>query len=1007
MTPEMTRAMTPERWAQIDQWLAQALERPEAERAAFLAAACAGDAELLHEVTSLLAAHQEAEADFLSTPALETAVRDLAANPPPSLVGTTLGHYSLLSVLGIGGMGEVYLAHDERMKRRLALKILPPQFVSDNARVERFAREARAVSALNHPNIVTVYEIGQLTGTHFIAMELVDGQTLREKIHTAPQPLEAKEVIEIALQIAAALAAAHEAGIIHRDIKPENLMQRRDDYIKVVDFGLAKLTEPERTLAETLADDSDPAATNPGAVLGTLRYMSPEQAQGQDVDGRSDLFSLGVVLYELLTGSPPFKGDRPAAILDAVVHHTPLPLTQLRSGLSPKFEHLITRLLEKDRNSRYQSASELRAALKQLKGELDAAPTQSLNSESARSSNQSVIPAAPTRWWAKAQRVAAAIVLLAALGWAGWWVWPNDKEKPSPWFNAYRSGLTNFPGEERNPSLSPDGKRVFYGRRVQGQWDIFAQRVGGSNAQNLTLNGNANDFANEFDDTQPACSPNGLRVVFRSERHGGGLYVMGASGENVRRVAEFGHNPAWSPDGQHIVCGTDYFFYPRLRSAKGRIVVINIASGQERVLVKDEDAAQPRWSPGGQRIAFFRRTAANRRDIWTIASDGSDPRAVTDDDAADWNPVWSGDGKYLYFASDRQAVASLWRVRMDEATGRTLSPPEPVTGPTAEVLQMDLAHDGRRIVYMTRVQDANVKAISFDPVKLSVTGDAVAITQGTYPLGSPSLSPDSQWVALHSLGAPREDIWLTRADGSSTPTNLTNDEPVDRAPLWSPDGQRLVFFSDRSGLSQIWLMNPDGSGKRQLTFAEGGGIYPFWSPDGRRIAYQLRSAASVGSQSGKHLGTQIFEVDKPWAQQTPVTLPALNEAGDWFNGYRWSPDGKRLVGNAAGVQGQGAVGRDGLFVYSFATNQYEKLTPFGSNPEWLADNRHVMFLYAGKGKMADQKVWLVDTQTKSFKPLLPHPTQVISTLALTRDNRRLFFTATDHQSDLFLLSLDK
>jgi Tol biopolymer transport system component len=322
-----------------------------------------------------------------------------------------------------------------------------------------------------------------------------------------------------------------------------------------------------------------------------------------------------------------------------------------------------------------------------------------------------------------------------------------------PWFNAYRSSLTNFSGEEHNPSLSPDGKTVFYGRRVQGQWDIFAQRIGGSNAQNLTLNGDAaNDFAKDFDDTQPACSPDGMRVVFRSERNGGGLFVMGASGENVQRLAKFGHNPAWSPDGQHVVCGTDYILNPKNRSAKSRVVVINIASGQERTLVKDEDAAQPRWSPGGQRIAFYRRTAANRRDIWTIAADGSDPRAVTDDTAVDWNPVWSGDGKYLYFASDRKAVASLWRVRIDEATGRTLSQPEPVTGQTAEVLQMDLAHDGRRIVYMTRVLDANVKAIGFDPVKLSVTGDAVAITQGTRPFGSPNVSPDGQWVAFSFAG---------------------------------------------------------------------------------------------------------------------------------------------------------------------------------------------------------------------------------------------------------------
>jgi Tol biopolymer transport system component len=993
--------MTPESWAQIDQLLARALELPAAERAAFLAEACGGDKEMRRELDSLLVAHTEAEEGFLTTPALEIALGELAVEQRQSLVGTTFGQYSLLSVLGIGGMGEVYLARDERLGRQLALKMLPSQFVEDAARVERFAREARAVSALNHPNIVTVYDIGQLDGTHFIAMEHVDGQTLREKALAIPDGrLDVKEVVEIALQVSAALSAAHKAGIIHRDIKPENVMLRRDDYVKVLDFGLAKLTEPQRSLAETQGAGGDPAATNPGTVLGTLRYMSPEQAQGRDVDERSDIFSFGVVLYELLAGSPPFKGDKPAAILDAVVHHTPLPLTQLRPEVPPEFERIITRMLEKDRNLRYQSANDLRADFKRFKRELDSAPAHFLNRGGGNSGKAFSIQSAAAPRWLTAKNVAVAIVTLALIAGLGWRFWPNDKDQPSPWLNAYSSRLTDFPGEERNASLSPDGKSVFYGRRVQGQWDIFWQRIGSSIATNLTE-------GNDADDTQPACSPDGLSVVFRSERNGGGLFVMGASGENVRRIANFCHNPAWSPDGKHIVCGTDYFFNPKLRPAKSRVVVINVASGQERVLVKDVDAAQPRWSPGGQRIAYYRRTDANRRDIWTIAADGSDPRAVTDDTAVDWNPVWSGDGKYLYYASDRQATASLWRVRIDESTGRTLSPPEPVTGPTADVLQMDLAPDGRRIVYVTRVQEANLKAISFDPVRLIVTGDPVAITQGTRPSGSPSLSPDGAWVAFHSLGAVREDIWLTRADGSGTPTNLTNDEPIDRAPLWSPDGQRLVFFSDRTGISQIWLMNPDGSGQRQVTFSEGGGVYPFWSPDGLRIAFQPRIAASLGNEFRRQLGTQIIEVDKPWAQQTPFTLPAMNEAGDWFNGYRWSPDGKRLAGNAAGLQGQGVVSKSGVFTYSFETNQYEKVTDFGSNPEWLADSRHIIFLYAGKGNMAEQKVWLVDTQTKAVKPLLAHPTQIISTLGLTRDNCRLFFTATDHQADIFLLSLDK
>lgn len=983
--------MTPDRWLQIDQLLERALELPQAERDAFLTEACGADAGLRREVESLLEAHQEAEGDFLDSPALEIAARGLAAQREDSLIGKRFGSYHVISVLGVGGMGEVYLARDERLGRRLALKILPSQFIRDSARVERFAREARAVSALNHPNIVTVYDIGQLDGAHFIAMEHVDGQTLREKIQVARhQPLDPKDVVEIALQISAALAAAHEEGVIHRDIKPENLMLRRDDYVKVVDFGLAKLIENHRSLLQTREDESDPAATTPGVVLGTLRYMSPEQADGIEVDARTDIFSLGVVLYELLTGSPPFKGDKPAAILDAVTHHTPLPLTQLRPDLNPELARVVGRMLEKDRERRYQSAEELRLELKRLKRELDSSPSHSLSGSGSGLSQ-------PTSFYGKHKLVwaLAVLVALAAIGFAAWKLWPHSNEASS-WLTAYNSRLTDFPGEERNPSLSPDGKILYYSRQVKGQWDVFWLRIGGSNATNLTED-------SEADDTQPACSPNGQSIVFRSERKGGGLFVMGATGENVRQISRFGHNPAWSPDSQNIVCGTDYILDPKRRVAKSRLLIINVASGQDRVLLEANDVAQPRWSPNGHRIAYFSRNAENRRDVWTVAADGSDARPVTDDDPVDWNPVWSADGQYLYFASDRKSVASLWRVRIDEATGRRLGELEPVSGQGGEIFNMDLSRDGRSIVYTNFIPDANIKSVGFDPARLTTVGDFATVTQGTRPSGSPNVSPDGQTVVFHSLGAAREDIWLVSANGKGAQTNLIDDEALDRSPRWSPDGKQLAFFSTRNKLAQVWMMTANGGDKRQLTFTENGCSFPFWSPDGQRIAYQL---AGNASGAGKR-GTQIIEANKPWQQQTPVDLPPINEAGDWFNGYTWSPDDKFIVGNAAGLQGKEVRSLPGLYLYSFETNGYERLTDFGSRPEWLNDSRHVVFAHTGKGELADRPVWVVNTTTKTFQPVISTPNFQVSTLGLTRDSRRIFFTAVAHQADIFLLSLDK
>ncbi len=364
--------MKPERWQQIEKLYYAARKRDPGGRAAFLDQACAGDEALRREVESLLASDEQA-GDFLSKPALKVAAEEIAGEQTRSLVGQQVGHYRILSLLGAGGMGEVYLAEDARLGRKVALKLLPAEFTQDRERLRRFEQEARAASALNHPNIITIFEIGEVEDLHFIATEYIDGQTLRRRMAGAPVKL--SEALDVALQVASALAAAHEAGIVHRDIKPENIMLRRDGYIKVLDFGLAKLIAPPAAAQTTIIDSKTltqgQIKTDPGKLMGTARYMSPEQILGQEVDGRSDTFSLGVVLYELVTGRAPFEGATTGEVMAAILKQEPAPLARYAREVPAELERMVSRALAKDREARYQVVKDLLIDLKSLKLELE------------------------------------------------------------------------------------------------------------------------------------------------------------------------------------------------------------------------------------------------------------------------------------------------------------------------------------------------------------------------------------------------------------------------------------------------------------------------------------------------------------------------------------------------------------------------------------------------------------------------------------------------------------
>jgi eukaryotic-like serine/threonine-protein kinase len=974
--------MTPERWAQVDQLLAAALERPESERAAFLAEACGGDEALRAEVESLLLAHAEAEAEFLSTPALEAAVRDLAHEQRDSLagdslVGTTFGRYRVLSVLGVGGMGEVYLAQDTRLNRKVALKLLPAEFTQDAARIKRFEREARAASALNHPNIITIYEIGQEDGKHFIAAEYVDGKTLRALLANGQMPL--KEVAEIAMQTAAALATAHAAGIIHRDIKPENVMLRRDGYVKVLDFGLAKLTEQSRSAAQTHGS-GDLARTNPGALLGTVRYMSPEQALGQELDQRSDIFSLGVLLYELIAGVPPFKGISAAATLDAIVHHHPLPIASLRAAVSPELERILDRCLEKDRTLRYQTADDLRADLKRCLREIDFSSTHSAAPHHVALAKPSVGKVRGAVWL-------TLVALVCVAGAATWWRWTRQPAEKSPaWSRAAATQLTGFAGAELFPAFSPDSKEFVYARSEKGNWDIFQQRLSQGAPRNLTED-------SLDDDTQPAYSPDGEWIAFRSERQDGGIFVMGARGGQVRKIADQGYYPDWSPDGQEIIFSSAQVTDPFLRGSNVKLYGVQVASGRLREIDAGLDAVQPRWSPRGLRIAFWGKDAAAQRDIWTVSARGGDPVRVTNDAAVDWNPAWAPDGQFIYFISNRKGAPSLWRVPVDEASGRATGEPEPIIGPLAQSWQLTLARDGRHLVFVERQVRDDLYAIAFDPVKYETIGQAAPVLEGSKRSNSPDVSPDGQWLAYYTRGETNEDIYAIKTDGTS-PMQLTHDAFNDRLPRWSRDGQQIIYYSNASGKYELWAIKRDGSGRRQISFNQqqphrdhqgSDLVYPVPSPDGRWIAYCV---ASTGA-------TFLLDAHKPWHEQQPQALPFIKPNDEWFIAWSWSPDGQKLAGWSETRRG----GSAGSYIYSLQTQRFEKLAAGGVRQYWLSDNRHLLCV-------DNDQLYLLDSLKKTKRLLVTLPQQSIRSASLSADLRRLYLSVLTDEANLRLLTLE-
>ena len=577
----------------------------------------------------------------------------------------------------------------------------------------------------------------------------------------------------------------------------------------------------------------------------------------------------------------------------------------------------------------------------------------------------------------RSARLVPIALMVAIVSIGGLWL-GNRSSHPAPAnFNFLR--ITDRPGVVSFSAISPDGTAVLYESREAGKTDIYLQRIGGSNAVNLTADSSADSFA-------PAWSPDGTRIAFRSDRDRGGVFMMGATGESVRRITDFGYHPVFSPDGLEMLVETAPIRGPFSRPARSELWRVKVSNGDKRQLNTFGDAIQSSWSPHGCRISYW-SFEGGLRSIVTIPAAGAKTTAdlvtVIGDSYLNWNPVWSPDGRWLYFSSDRAGSMNIWRVPIDECSGKVAGAFEQVTTPATDSSQISFSKDGRRMTYTQRNRSANLQSMAFDPVAGAIHGSPAAVTQGPLRTISPALSPDGRWVAFTRTDK-QEDLFVAHADGSGV-RRLTDDVARDRQPRWSPDGSRIAFYSNRGGKYQIWTIRPDGGEIQQITSVQNGAaLYPVWSPDGSRLAYTVQKERNV----------YLIDPRIPWTAQTPQALPRWENAGDRFEASSWSPQGDKLAGSEVAASGEAS----GVLVYDLKEAKFRQVTRAGFCPMWLSDGKRVLF-------SNQDAVWIADTvsgNSREVWSITPHIIE--SCFSLSRDDKTLLYTRIAEDANIWLMS---
>jgi serine/threonine protein kinase/dipeptidyl aminopeptidase/acylaminoacyl peptidase len=852
--------------------------------------------------------------------------------------GDQLGRYKIISQLGRGGMGEVYLASDTRLERTVALKVLPEDVSHNQQRLQRFDREARAASVLNHPNVAHIYEI-ETSGNHtFIAMEYINGETLRKRLsHTR---MKLHDALDIAVQVTRAIVAAHAAGIVHRDIKTENIMISRDGYVKVLDFGLAKLTGTSPENPDPGAATVTSAHTDPGVVMGTFSYMSPEQARGLTTDARTDLWSLGVVLYEMVSGAAPFVGKTPPDVLSSILNEEPPPLARFARDVPEALEWIVTKALTKELEGRYQTATEFLTDLQRLKNRLGAEAEierssltdfhlsrNSYAGDSRAAFETSRAPAANTgvtnsvhspssveyiisgiKRHKKGMIIALAIfVMTIAVGAAAFFLQRNKSvQANAPTQQRSLTHVTVGSGLQLGATWSRDASLIAYSSDQGGNFDIWVRSVSGGNPFQVT-HSSAHDW-------QPDWSPVSNDIVFRSERDGGGLYIVPMLGGNERKIASFGYRPHWSPDGSEILflgLGQRLYDFPKMYLiAPGddapREIPTSFSNAEEGI--KGNSVG---WYPDGKRVSFLSTDGT----FWTVPIEGGAPvksertpeveSQIKEASVELGNFCWSRSRKFLYFEGTSRGVLNLWRVTVEPETLRWIDGPERLMTVTGQATDIALSPDGTKLAFTTITQNTRVWLLPFDSSTGQIKGEGQGVTSEGMEAWFSDLSPDGKKLvfASQSYGVDKQMLREKSLPKGNERELVGNDDYYRYYPRWSPDSTRLAYSRFRA---TSWQSNGNssppqgaektgpivifdmGSGQEQLLTSQGKWLdYMYdWSPDGQWIL-----ASSNRRTSEARWEVCLFPISAAPHAETEMKVVASDPQNSLWT-PRFSPDGR-------------------------------------------------------------------------------------------------------------------